>query len=192
MYVLRKQKRNLAPGSFRPCPFVVTQCYNLYMEEAKNFYHGSPNSDLEELEPRPVSFLEDKQELLFACPDIAGATLFLTRIYDDISKKGYSHDGYYIVIGDKEKFLEMDKGGTVYVLPDASFTTDERFWGREWGSKEKLKPIHKIHFGSSLRAMIENGVKVYFTDPETFEQKIKGKQTGIKYLEEELGLKQEE
>ena len=161
------------------------------MEEVKNFYHGSPNRDLEELEPRPASFLEGKQELLFACPDIAGATLFLTRMYDDNSKKGYDNGTYFFVIADKDKFLELDKGGTVYVLPDASFTTDERFWGREWSTKEKLKPVNKIHFYSSLSAMLDNKVKVYFANKETFETKIKGRPTNIEYLEEGLGLKAE-
>lgn len=161
------------------------------MEKPEVFYHGSPNRNLEELEPRPVGFLEGKQERLFACPDIAGATLFLTRIYDDLSKKGYNNGSYIFVIGDKDKFLELDKGGTVYVLPSTTFTTDERFSGREWSTTEKLKPIHKIHFDSSLKAMIDFGVKVYFTDKKTFEERIKGRPTNIEYLEQVLGLRPE-
>lgn len=160
------------------------------MEKPEIFYHASSIKDLEELEPQPTRLLDGK-EALFGTPDIAGATMFLTRVYDDTSKKGYADGFYYFVISDKEKFTELDKGGTVYVLPGAKFTTSEKLWGREWIAEENVKPMHKIHFDSSLRAMIENGVKVYFTDKKTFEDKIKGKSCSIVYLEQELGLKSE-
>ena len=125
---------------------------------------------------------------MFASPDLACATLFLVRTYDNDSSKGYENGIYYYVISDKEKFLELDKGGTVYVLPDANFTSDPEEWSREWATKDKVKPLSKIHFDSGLRAMVDNGVRVYFTDRETFENKIKGKKPSLKYLESDLGL----
>jgi len=153
------------------------------------FYHGSSNREIEELEPRRISQRKKGEgDLLFASPDIACATMFLVRIYDDESKIGFSEGIYYIVIADKAKFLELDKGGTVYVLPDANFTCDPNQWKMEWATKEKVIPESKIHFDSALRAMVENGVKVYFIDREIFEKEIKGKKTSIEYLENNLGL----
>jgi len=158
-------------------------------EKPNKFYHGSPNRGIEELEPRRKSFRDKTEgELLFATPDIACATLFLVRMHDDESLKG-TDDGFYInVIADKEKFTELDKGGTIYELPDANFTSDPNRWSKEWATKEKIKPRDKIHFDSALRAMIDNGVKVYFTDKQTFEDKIKGKKVSIDFLENNLGL----
>ncbi len=161
-------------------------------EKPENFYHGSANNNIEELEPKRKSYRkEDEGELLFASPDIAGATLFLARMFDNESRKGYENGVYYFVISDKKKFIELDKGGTVYVLPDSNFTNDKDQWSREWATKQKAKPLNKIHFNSALRAMVENGVKVYFTNKDIFENDIKGKHISINYLENDLGLKAE-
>jgi hypothetical protein len=144
------------------------------MEKPDQFYHGSPDRGLEELTPQRKSFRrEGEGRLLFACPDLAGATLFLTRLHDDESKKGYVDGKYYFVVANKEKFLVLDKGGTVYVLPGEDFLFDSNEWSREWACAKPVKPIRTINFNSSLRAMIENGVLVYFTDPETFEGRVK-------------------
>jgi len=153
------------------------------------FYHASLNKEIEELEPRRLSNRSKEEgKLLFASPDIACATMFLVRIYDNESRKGYSNGAYYFVIANKEKFLELDKGGIVYVLPDANFTCDPNKWQKEWATTEKVKPESKIHFDSALKAMIENGVKVYFVDKEKFETEIKDKRITTDYLEGTLGL----
>ena len=155
----------------------------------ENFYHASSNENIDKLEPRQKSYRKKEEgELLFASPDIAGATLFLTRIFDNESRKGYEDGIYYFVISDKDKFMALDKGGTIYILPDANFTSDPEQWSREWATKNSVEPSSKIHFDSSLRAMVENGVKVYFTDKETFEKEIAGKKISIGYLENNLGL----
>ena len=110
-------------------------------------------------------------------------------MYDDESMKGDIDGTYFFVIANKEKFLANDHGGTIYVLPDANFTCDPNEWQKEWTTKESVKPTHKIHFDSALRAMIDNGVKVYFTDKETFDSKIKGKDIKtLSYFEDGLGL----
>ncbi|MCX6712752.1 MAG: hypothetical protein NTY66_00930 [Candidatus Vogelbacteria bacterium] len=159
-------------------------------EKPTTFYHGSPTRDLEELSPQGKSFRKLGEGVqLYACPDIAGATLFLETMYDEESRKGDIDGTYFFVIANKEKFLANDHGGTIYVLPDANFTCDPDEWQKEWTTKESVKPTHKIHSDSALRAMIENGVKVYFTDKETFEAKIKSRKwDSFDYLEKELGL----
>ena len=113
----------------------------------EKFYHGSSNENIEELEPKQISYRNKSEgELLFASPDIAGATLFLVRMFDDESRKGYDNGIYYYVISDKEKFSSLDKGGTIYELPDSNFTSDPKQWSREWATKDKVKPSGKIHF----------------------------------------------
>lgn len=161
-------------------------------EKPEKFYHASSNREISELEPRRISHRSDEEgELLFATPDIACATMFLTRIYDKDSRKGFSNGIYYFVIADKDKFIELDKGGTIYELPNANFTLDPTKWNKEWATKEKVKPTNAIHFDSSLRAMIENGVRVYFVSKDVFEKDIKNKKLTIDYLENSLGLSAE-
>ncbi len=77
----------------------------------------------------------------------------------------------YAIYGDRERFAETDKGGAVYVLPADSFSvTQPDDHPDEWTSRESVKPIETIPFASGLDAMLDNGVQVFFTDPETLEQ----------------------
>ena len=58
----------------------------------------------------------------------------------------------------------------------------------EWYSKEKVKPLRQIEYASALDAMIENGVQVYFVEPETFKKIREAEDHGfsiIKNLESE-------
>lgn len=145
-------------------------------EKPPILYHGTNRSDIEEFTPNSKRVRDEKEGmLLFATPDKAFATMFLgPRADDSWSDKGKFNDVYYIVVADEEKFRKEDNGGTIFSFPSDSFACDENkgMGFAEWTTKASIKPTESENYESTLDAMIENGVQVYFVDKETF-HKIK-------------------
>jgi len=56
---------------------------------------------------------------------MAGATLFLVRMFDAESRKGYDNGTYYFVVSDKDKFMQFDKAAKAasYAPPRAGELT---------------------------------------------------------------------
>lgn len=145
-------------------------------------YHGS-SFYLNKIKPRQESF-RDKNEghVVFASSDIAFASIFITRIYDDHSIK-FKHAGvYYMIIDDEEKFRATDKKGYIYTLSSQNFMHD-RVKGMkcEWFSRQAIIPSEYKRHRSGLEAMIEHGVQVYFLKARAFGeiQKIKEKRNYV-------------
>lgn len=140
-------------------------------EKPQVLYHASPYRDIEEFEPRAHS-VRDPEEgpVVFATPSEVYASMFLVRTDDRWSEKGRFNSIYYTVINDRQRFEEMDKGGSIYVFPSDTFETDENksMGSTEWTSKEPVKPLRKKDYDSGLEAMLEHGVQVYFVDTETW------------------------
>ena len=155
-------------------------------------FHASVNKNIDVFEPRSIS-TRSKQEgdVIFASADISYASRFMTikRWTDNVCKKGsFDHGPYYMIIKNKDLFLEEDKGGAIYVLPAENFCYDLAFkkvtrkeWLKtgkhkgygslsEWVSKEAVKPLYKIEFKSTFDAMIDLGVQVYFVDDDKFKE----------------------
>lgn len=143
------------------------------IEKPAVLYHASQNPDIEEFTPRRDR-IRDKDEgpRVFASPDKSLVTTFLVKGHcDDWTNIGkFNGVPCMVICADREKFIEDDKGGTLYELPSDTFSCDlEKGMGKdEWTSKEPVKPTNKIKFDSALEAMLENGVQVYFVDKETF------------------------
>ena len=104
--------------------------------------------------------------MIFATSDRALATCFITHLKN--LKCGKFNDIAYIAVS-KEEFLEHDKGGSLYELPSDTFESDNKkgMGEIEWISKVVVKPIAKQDYESSLTAMLEAGVQVYFVDEAT-------------------------
>ena len=153
-------------------------------EKPKFLYHGSRHRGLDELEPKAHRHRDPGEgERVFATQDLAMATIFMARTY-----KGCGIFGdvvYAYIIEPREEFIEDDKGGHVYVLPSDNFVSDpNKGLGKyEWTSDVKVKPVDKIEFPSTLDAMIENGVQVYFIDQETHERIDKADDHGLSIFE---------
>lgn len=169
----------------------------LYMHEtwirSNVVFHGSQNRDLDALSPRSIG-VRDKTEgdVIFATPHMEYASTFMTDIKwnDRMCKKGSFDNGPVFFIGiNKEKFLQDDKGGAIYLLPSDSFYFDlglsddltkkewlskSKYVGygslRDWVSRRPVKPLYKFEFKSTLSAMIALGVQVYFVDDEQWKQ----------------------
>jgi len=142
-------------------------------EKPPFLYHGSPYKDIEEFEPRISKGTgEEFGAMVYATPDLATASAFLTEIQKEWSARRFGDTFCVIIPLSREEFIKNDKGGYIYILPSTTFESDpERGLGEyEWASKEKVKPSKKIEYTSALDAMLENEVQVYFIDDKTFRQ----------------------
>jgi len=153
---------------------------NPEVEKPEVLYHASENKNIDEFEPRAES-VRDKNEgpVVFATPDKALASCFIVPSTDSWTQKSIftlptKEKIHVLVISDKERFKEADKGGAIYSLPGDNFETDleKGMKDKEWICREPVKPTDKTEYKTGMEAMIENGVKVFFVDKETF-QKIR-------------------
>src|SRR3989344_8337198 len=134
-------------------------------------YHGSPTGGLAALNPeRRSGRRADEGPVVFATADLPFATMFMSpRRHDDWTRKGAHNGVWFEVVSDRARFLTEDTGGVVYKLSGSGFYQPEGYGMRtEWVSKEPAPVLEELHFPSSLRAMVEHGVQVYFVDAETF------------------------
>jgi len=133
------------------------------------FYHASPVRNLISLQPqaktRPYDF--DGGPVVWATPSLPFATEFIVACDDSLTKGGAYGEICYLIIGDRIKYESLDIGGMVYVLSPENF---KHFRGHEWYSFSPVLPIRKIEYNSGVQAMIENGVQVFFPQPEIFDQ----------------------
>ncbi len=141
-------------------------------EKPKVLYHGSRSGSINLFEPR-LGKLRDESEgaQIFASPSKAMATLFLVDTDDTWTQSGAMDGVPYIIISDRERFEALDQGGYIYSLPSDSFESDSNKGLREleYTSNDFVEPIEQEFVPSALQAMIENGVKVYFVEPDTWQ-----------------------
>lgn len=146
------------------------------MKIPKVLYHSSPKINIDIFEPRKEK-IRDPEEgpVVFATPDKALAAAFLVRTDGSWVKIGRFSDGktltpWHLVTKNKRRFRRSDKGGAIYHLPSAGFSSDPNkgMGNMEWTSKNNVKPIKKEVFTSGEQAIKDLGVKVYFVDRKTF------------------------
>lgn len=153
-------------------------------EKPPFLYHGSPHK-IEELEPQTKSHREKEEgKLVYATSEFTDAIMFLQKtdltghFIIDNEKVAYA-----IIVGDKEKFVERDKGGHIHVLPSDKFKpSPHKGMSNEWVSKESIKPVEVREYDLALDAMLENGVQVYFVDETTYQQIRKAEDRGFSIL----------
>lgn len=137
-------------------------------------YHSSPDRNIEVFEPRALSVRDPLEgPVVFATPDKAYASMFIVPASDSWTTRGRFVDesgrgDWHMVIADKQRFIETDKGGEIYELPAEGFVTDpdRSLHGVEWVSRSKVKPIGRQEYQSGLQAMQDLGVRVYFVNAE--------------------------
>lgn len=137
------------------------------MAKPQYLYHTSPNKRIKVLKPvkgkTPSNFNEGP--VVFATPSIAYASIFLPPV--DSMLGGQIGGVFYFVCRDSEEFIKNDEGGCVYKLRNNGFTQIKKL---EWYSKDSVYPIEKKLIKSSIKFMIDTGVKVYFVDERTFKR----------------------
>lgn len=152
---------------------------NKRKEKKRNryLYHGSINRNISVIHPKKLS-IRDKNEgaVVFASQNKGVASTFIPRY------KEYNDDNVIIdvhkrkpvvLITNKKKFLDEDKGGSLYKL-NKSKSFKRKFMGGfgryEYTTKSKVKPIEEKKYDSSLDAMIDNGAQVYFVPKKIYNQ----------------------
>ncbi|MCA9367262.1 hypothetical protein KC887_03295 [Candidatus Kaiserbacteria bacterium] len=140
-------------------------------EKPPILYHASRSGEIDVFEPR-IGKRRDENEgtQVFATPSKAMATIFLVDTDDSWTQSGAMDHVPYIIISDRERFESLDQGGYIYSLPSDTFETDLEKGLREleYTSTVSVKPIGQEFVPKALQAMIENGVKVYFVDQDTW------------------------
>lgn len=154
------------------------------LEKPPYLYHGSSSADLEELTPQQRSYRDvNEGPCVFATPDLAMATVFMSR---EGKHSGFFEDvPWVVIVKDRDEFIKEDKGGVVYVLPTEEFKCDSRkgLGIFEWTCDVGVKPKEIIKYPSSLGAMLESGVQVFFVDSVTEEKIKKSDDHGLSILQ---------
>lgn len=149
-------------------------------------YHASEQQGVEEFEPRSESVRDPNEgPVVFATPDRAYALQFLVPGDNRDSKRGYYNGIPTIVIrGSLDDFVQRDKGGYLYQLPSETFDFDptKPMGNREWTSRASVKPIQSEHCPSTIDALIEAGVQVYFVNDAMFAKIRSEKNAGFETL----------
>lgn len=148
-------------------------------------YHASPTQNLKIITPQAKTKRNEIEgPVIFATPDFSYATQFLFRWDDSWVMGGMLNNIHIVVICGKKRFLEADKGGSIYTLPCESFNCDIKNYGfdKEWVSKKEVAVLEENTFENALNAMIHNFVQVYFVDKTKFEKIKKAKDFGVSLL----------
>lgn len=155
-------------------------------EKPAVLYHVSEREGIIEFVPRAESVRDPKEgSVIFATPDKAYALQFLVPGDSRDSKRGYYNGIPTVVIrNSRETFLEGDRGGWLYEFPSDSFDFDstKQMRDREWTSRTRVKPLGSAHYTSTVDALLDNGVQVYFVDDETFTKMQSEKNAGFETL----------
>ncbi len=156
-------------------------------EKPEVLYISAQTSGIEELVPKDGNYRDENEgAVIFSTPDKALASAFLVKSHEDNWMKiGFFEDIPVVVIkSDREKFIENDKGGTMYSVPSDTFDYDAHkgMGEKEWTSHEPVKPLSEIQYSSALDAMIENGIQVYFVDEPTFDAVKKADDYGYEII----------
>lgn len=154
-------------------------------------YHASPDSEIEVFEPRQDKVRDPLEgPVVFATPDRAFATCFLVPTDDSWARiSRFSENGvpgsWKVIVSDRDRFKQLDHGGSIYHLPVDTFNSDTRYsmGETEWTSREAVTPIGKEDFESGLTAMRDAGVEVSFVDEQTFKDIVESDDHGKAIIE---------
>jgi hypothetical protein len=133
-------------------------------------YHGSPNQDIAILEPSEESLGHKLPgEYVFATQYKELAVMFLAPKVAPMQMSQFGK--HYILIAQctEQVYRNADKAGAIYELPSDSFQQGGTDMPEvEWYSSEPIRPKHRDVYASSLDAMDQCGVKVYFVNETTY------------------------
>jgi hypothetical protein len=142
-------------------------------EKPPVLFHASRNANIEKFEPRAEK-VRDAEEgpRIFATPSRAMASIFLVDSDDSWVQSGAMDGVPYIIISDEERYRKLDVGGYIYSLPTDTFENDPEKGLREleWTSSEAVTPVATEFVPSALEDMLNQGVKVYFVEPEIYKK----------------------
>ena len=141
------------------------QISNHTEKKPKILYHASSNREITRLEVKGERTRDPNEKpSIFATPNKALASVFIVPTDDSWTHSGLINDIPFIVISDRERFNELDQGGTIYSFGSSQFESDPDRGLRE-NEYTTIEPVdiegHE-HVNSALDAMLKLGVQVYF------------------------------
>jgi len=139
-------------------------------------YHASESKTIKEFEPKNWTKRDSKEgPVVFATSDKAYASMFIVPSDDSWTLKGRYGDkssvyAWHIIVNGRDRFTNVDKGGSIYNLPVESFSYDvnRNMADIEWTSQIPVRPKGQTNYKSGLEAMKKLGIKVYFVNDQTF------------------------
>jgi hypothetical protein len=140
-------------------------------------YHASPNKNLAILEPkRTLSKDRFVGNFVFATSDRKLAAMYLAN--NGVPVLLNVKEGPRIIIcSNADTYIQNDKGGAIYEVPADSFqpTPQAGLEDSEVVSEVPVVPLNKTIYQTSLDAMKEMGVQVYFVAKDVFDEIVKNK-----------------
>ena len=180
LYILEEQRTQYK--SINPITFFKSKNIKILTPKNDTFikpklmFHASTNRNIEIFQPR-ATHVRDRKEgpVIFATPHIGFASMWLAGWHGKwVNSGSFDRGPFYFVCSNKEKFINEDNGGAIYVLDANKFYYDlEKNASSsltEWVCKEEIEPLYKLEFESALETMINFGVQVFFVDQKTFDK----------------------
>lgn len=107
---------------------------NIKKEKPPFLYHGSPRGDIKKFEPKVSGGSGEKYgALVYAAPDMATASIFMSNVKGEWSAGRFSGVPYTLIPMSRDEFIKNDTGGCIYVLPSDTFSFER---GRGMGEYE--------------------------------------------------------
>jgi len=132
-------------------------------------YHASPEKNLELIEPRPT-LSNDKYigDYVFATANRLLAVMYLAT--KGVATLMDVENSWIAICCNEGEYIANDKGGAIYTLPMNSFieTPQTSLNDYEFVSTRAVRPTSKIEYTSTLQAMIDGDITVFFVDEPTF------------------------
>ena len=141
-------------------------------------YHSSTNKDLELLEPqRTLSKDIYIGDYVFATSDKRLAAMYLATRGTPILLNTNVKNPQIIISANAKEYVKHDVGGAIYSVPAEYFkkTPQTGLEDSERVSEITVHPSAKTVYESSIAAMREMGVTVYFVSQKQFDEIIRTK-----------------
>jgi hypothetical protein len=150
-------------------------------------YHASTKTNLTIIEPIRTLYDDNKKSLgkyVFATYNEKYAAMYLVKLgyYSLMSPHGKKP--HIIIQSNVKDFIAKDQGGTIYTLNDKTFdkTPQAGLERTERVSKVSVEPIDKRVYKSSIEAMSDMGIKIYFVNAKMFKKFLEIKNDNDKKL----------
>lgn len=152
-------------------------------------YHGSDHKSIKKFYPEKGNW-QNRNELLlvFATHQKELALAFMRpKNGSPVIIGSFNKDKtWFIAIADKDKFLKNDQGGAAYLLPPTTFSRNPhtQLGQSEYISSQPVIPVHIEKYNSTLKAILQAGIQVYFTNEKINQAILKAKDRGYSILKD--------
>jgi putative flippase GtrA len=169
-------------GFFISAAFFTVWSYLWYkywvFPEGKVLYHASSRLDLKIIKPhKTLSNDEYIGDYVFATANKELAVMYLASKGKATLMNTKSQPSRIIICDDEKQYIKNDKGGAVYELSPKGFqpTSQTGLSEFEKVSEQAVTPLRKNVYASSLEAMREHDITIYFVNKKIFDELVAAK-----------------